>query len=474
MENTHTEYEKFIHNKTHLSGDFGFDPVFMPDMLFDFQKHLTTWSLKKGRSAMFADCGLGKTFMQLTWAENVVRKEAKPVLVLTPLAVGAQTMIEAEKLGVDAIRCRDGKLQKSARIVIANYEKLHLFDCNDFAAVVCDESSILKNPDGVTKAVVTEFMRKMKYRLLCTATAAPNDFIELGTSSEALGDLGYMDMLGRFFKNAQNSMHPSVYRHRGMDFAKLNESAKWRFRGHSEQDFWRWVCSWARAVRKPSDLGYSDENFKLPELLTHQHVVKARTVNPDFLFDMPAVGLDEQRKERSRTCQERCEMASEIANGLKEPVVVWCHLNREGDILTKMIPDAVQLSGDDSDERKEEVFSGFSSGQIRVIVTKPKIASMGMNWQHCARQVMFPSHSFEQFYQAIRRSWRFGQKRNVTVDVITSEGEANVLNNLQRKAEAAEKMFANLVSLMNNELKIESENKHTNQTTLPSWLSSTN
>ena len=467
-----TTYETFISSKTHLSGNFGFKPIWIPEILFGFQRHLTEWALLKGRGAMFADCGLGKSFMQLTWAENVVRKENKPVIVLTPLAVGAQTLIEAEKIGVEAVRSRDGKFPPGSRIVIANYEKLHLFSREDFAGVVCDESSILKNVDGSTKAAVTEFMRKMKYRLLCTATAAPNDFIELGTSSEALGDLGYMDMLGRFFKNAQNSMHPSVYRHRGMDFQKLNESAKWRFRGHSEKDFWRWVCSWARAVRRPSDMGFSDKGFELPDLLTHQHIVKARTQNPDFLFSMPAVGLDEQRKERSRTCQERCEMAADIANSHDESIVTWCHLNREGDLLTKLIPDAVQVSGDDTDERKEEVFNGFSSGQIRVIVTKPKIASMGMNWQHCARQVMFPSHSFEQYYQAIRRSWRFGQKRNVVVDVITSEGEANVLNNLQRKAEAAEKMFANLVFLMNDELRIESENLHTKETKLPSWLPS--
>jgi hypothetical protein len=465
-----TTYDEFIASKTHLAGDFGFDPLWMPQNIFGFQESLTTWALKKGRGAMFADCGLGKTLMQLTWAENVVRKTNKPVLVLTPLAVGAQTVIEAEKFGIEAYRSKGGGITKSSKTVIANYERLHLFNANDFSGVVCDESSILKNYDGATKAVITEFMRKLKYRLLCTATAAPNDFIELGTSSEALGDLGYMDMLGRFFKNAQNSLHPSVYRHRGLDFNRLNESAKWRFRGHSEQDFWRWVCSWARACRKPSDLGFSDRGFELPELTTRQHVVKSMTANPDYLFDMPAVGLDEQRKERSRTCQERCEMAAEIANNLNEPVVAWCHLNREGDLMEKLMPDAVQISGDDSDDRKEEVFGSFADGSIRVIITKPKIASLGMNWQHCARQVIFPSHSFEQFYQAIRRSWRFGQKRDVIVDVITSEGEANVLNNLQRKAQSAEVMFAKLVSLMNNELKIEQENLHTNKPQLPQWL----
>jgi hypothetical protein len=452
-------YDAFLAQKTHLAGSFGFEPTFLPDKLFPFQRALVEWATRKGRAAMFADCGLGKTFMQLTWAQNVVEKTNGRVLILTPLAVGAQTLIEASKLGVEAMRSADGKVG-AIKIVIANYERLHYFNPDDFAGVVCDESSILKNFDGATKAAVTDFMRKLPYRLLCTATAAPNDFVELGTSSEALGDLGYMDMLGRFFKKTETTMSRK----------DENRSGLYRFRGHSEQDFWRWVCSWSRAIRKPSDMGFSDEGFDLPPLNARQHVVKARTANPEFLFDLPAVGLAEQRAERSRTCQERCEIAAEIASGLKEPVVSWCYLNREGDLLTKIIPDAVQISGDDSDERKEEVFTAFSAGQIRVIVTKPKIASLGMNWQHCARQTMFPSHSFEQYYQAIRRSWRFGQKRPVTVDVITSEGEANVLSNLQRKAEAAESMFRHLVSLMNNELRIEQENKHLIQATTPSWL----
>ena len=454
------DYEKFLDGKRQLSGNFGFRPTFMPEMLFGFQKELVRLAVEKGRFAEFADCGLGKTFIQLTWAQNVVEKTNRPVLILTPLAVGHQTVIEAAKLGVDAIRCPDGKLSPDHKIFVANYERLHYFNPNDFSGCVCDESSILKNFDGVIKAAITDFMRKMKYRLLCTATAAPNDFVELGTSSEALGDLGHMDMLGRFFKKTESTMSRK----------DENRSGLYRFRGHAEKDFWRWVCSWSRSIRKPSDMGYSDDGFTLPELNTRQHIVKARTGNPEYLFDMPANGLAEQRAERSRSVTERCEMAAYIANGSKEQFVSWCYLNREGDALTKMIDGAVQVSGDDADEFKEETFSAFASGQIRVVVTKPKIAGMGLNWQHCHRQTFFPSHSFEQWYQSIRRCWRFGQKNPVTVDVITSEGETNVLANLMRKSEAADRMFANLVSIMKNELVLEKLESKKQNIEIPNWI----
>jgi len=452
-------YTDFINQKTHLTGQFGFDLIWMPDELFGFQRYLTEWTIRKGRGAVFADCGLGKTPMQLTVAQNVHLKTGKRVLLATPLAVGPQTVKESSKFGIYAERSKDGKLT-DAPITITNYERLHLFNSDDFIGMVCDESSILKNVDGKTKALVTDFMRKMPYRFLYTATAAPNDFIELGTSSEALGELGYMDMLSKFFKKNEATVSRK----------DENRSGLYRFRGHSERDFWRWVCSWSRAVRRPSDLGFEDAGFDLPELTTRQHTVQSRTANPEFLFDMPAVGLAEQRAERSRTCQERCEMAAEISNGTDDAVVSWCYLNREGDLLTKMIKDAVQVSGDDSDDRKEEVFEAFASGQLKKLVTKPLIASSGLNWQHCNRQTFFPSHSFEQWYQSIRRSWRFGQTRPVTVDIITSEGEANVLANLQRKAEAAERMFANLVHLMNNELAIQKTEYNSQPTEIPQWL----
>jgi hypothetical protein len=461
-------YDKFIDEKSQLGGNHGFKPTFVPDFLFDFQKSLLDFMVVKGRAAAMADCGLGKTPLQLCWAQNIVEKTNKPVLILTPLAVGSQTVREAEKFGIEAKQSRDGKI--NSKIVVTNYQQLGKFDWQDFGGAACDESSILKNFDGAIKNEITQFMKKLPYRSLYTATAAPNDYIELGTSSEALGELGYMDMLARFFKNAQNSLHPSVYRHRGMDFQKLNESAKWRFRGHAERDFWRWVCSWARAVRRPSDLGFSDKGYILPKLETVEHIVKANSTSAGYLFDLPAVGLAEQRAERRRTMRERCELAARLISDTKKPAIAWCHLNDEGHLMEELIADSVEVDGNDSDEFKEETFEAFSKGQIRVLISKGVIAGYGLNWQHCAHQTFFPSHSFEQYYQCVRRSWRFGQKNPVRVDVIASEGEQGVLSNLNRKAQAAEVMFAKLVELINQELKIETKTNNNNQITKPSWL----
>ena len=455
--NTET-YEQFLHQKSQLGGEFGFKPSFLPDFLFPFQRALLEWAISKGRAAIFADCGLGKTAMQLVWCQNVVEKTNGNVLILTPLAVGAQTVKEADKFGMQAAQSRDGKV--AGKITVTNYHQLHKFDPNDFVGCVCDESSILKSFDGAIKSQITNFMRKMPYRLLCTATAAPNDYIELGTSSEALGHLGFTDMVNRFFKKSDTTMsRKDEYRH-----------GIYRFRGHSERDFWRWVCSWARAVRTPSDLGFDDADYILPELTTAEHVITSRKSNPNFLFDMPAVGLAEQRAERRRTIEERCEKAAGLIADTGKAAVAWCHLNDEGNLLEKMIPGSVEVDGKDSDEFKEEKFEAFASGEIRVLISKPVIAGFGLNWQHCSHQTFFPSHSFEQWYQSIRRSWRFGQKNRVHIDVITSEGESGVLANMKRKAEQAEKMFRTLVGLINDELKItKTETKKTN-TTLPSWL----
>lgn len=461
-------YPAFIQSKTQLGGDSGFEPLWMPDFLMEFQKSLLGWGIRKGRAAKFADCGLGKTIMQLVWAQNVIQKTNKPVLILTPLAVAAQTVREGEKFGIEVTKCSDGNFGAS-KCVVTNYERLHHFNPHDFAGVVCDESSILKNFDGATKAAVTEFMRLLKYRLLCTATAAPNDYIELGTSAEALGVMGYMDMLGMFFKTADGSGAAHGGRG-GRHGAKVHMGGKFRFRGHGEHDFWRWVCSWARAVRKPSDLGFDDGAFILPPMTTTQHVIAARTKNTEFLFDLPAHGLSEQRAERRRTLQERCEKVAELVNNTGKPAVSWCNLNDEGNLLAELIPDATQVSGTDSDEEKEEAFEAFAKGEIRVLISKAVIAGLGLNWQHCAHQTWFPSHSFEQLYQGTRRSWRFGQKSPVQIDMITSEGEADVLKNLQRKTDAAAAMFAQLVALMNNELHIQKPNPFTNKQAIPSWL----
>lgn len=452
-------YAEFLARKGQLNWNHGFDPIWMPSCLFDFQEALVSWAIEKGRGAILSDCGTGKTAMQLVWAENVVRYTNKPVLILTPLAVAAQTVQEAPKFGVDCRRSKDGSVASGARVVVTNYEQLHKFDPKEFAGCVCDESSAIKSFDGQRKAEVTEFMRKMRYRLLCTATAAPNDYIELGTSSEALGEMGYMDMLSRFFKNDQNSNNPN----------RIWAGEKWRFKHHAEVPFWKWVASWARACRKPSDLGFDDGSFVLPELIERDTVVRANKRAAGFLFEVPAVGLNEQRDELRRSMNERCEAAAERCS--KTPSsVAWCHLNEEGDLLEKLIPGCVQVSGRDSDEQKEEKFSAFASGEARVLVTKPKIGAWGLNWQHCAHMTFFPSHSFEQYYQSVRRCWRFGQKSKVVVDVIATEGQADVLRNLKRKAESSDQMFTQLVAHMNAAVAIVQTNKFTKKQEVPSWL----
>lgn len=466
-------YGAFLAGKAQLGSGDGFEPPYMPDFLFDFQKALMEWAVRQGRAAIFADCGLGKTPIQLAWAENVVRHTNERVLVLTPLAVSRQTIAEAEKFGIEAHRANGGELHPG--INVTNYERLHHFDPADFAGVVCDESSILKSFDGARRGEITEFMRQVDYRLLATATAAPNDYIELGTSSEALGHLGYTDMLWRFFKNDQNTIKPVVYRHHGQSFTKLvdaalDDAAKWRFKGHAETPFWRWVCSWARAVRRPSDLGFDDAGFVLPPLIERDHLVESDTTAPGFLFSLPAVGLAEQREERRRTIKERCDKVAALVSDTGQPALVWCHLNEEGDRLAASIKDAVQISGADSDEAKEEKFLAFSGGEARVLVTKPKIGAWGLNFQHCAHVTSFPSHSFEQYYQGVRRCWRFGQKRAVTVDVVTTEGEKSVLQNLQRKAAAADKMFTALVAHMNDSINIDRGVTFTQREEAPAWL----
>lgn len=466
-----SEYAEFLHQKAQLTGMSGFDPLPVPDQLFDFQRELVEWSVRKGRAAIFADCGLGKTPMQLAWADNVARKSNGRVLILTPLAVAQQTLAESEKFGIESWRSFDGK--PHGDITITNYEKLHLFNPSDYVGVVCDESSILKSFDGSRRKQITEFARRLPYRLLATATAAPNDYTELGTSSEALGALGYTDMLTRFFKNDQgNAIRTVVYRHAGQGkrFDKLDEAAKWRFKGHAEQPFWRWVCSWARAIRRPSDLGFDDGRFVLPELIEREHLVDSTTLAEGMLFSLPAVGLKEQREERRRTIRERCEKNAALVADTGEQALVWCHLNDEGDLLEQMIPGAVQISGSDSDERKEEVFLGFAAGKIRVLITKPKIGAWGLNFQRCAHVTFFPSHSFEQYYQGVRRCWRFGQTRPVRVDIITTEGEKEVLKNLQRKAEAADKMFAGLVANMNDAIAIDRGHAFIHAEQVPAWL----
>ncbi len=767
-------YGEFIEHKAQLGDDAGFDPLWVPEFLYDFQAALLEWSLRKGKAAIFADCGTGKTPIQLAWAENVCRHTDKPVLILTPLAVSQQTVREAEKFGIDCQASREGKVMP--RVTVTNYERLHYFDASAFGGVVLDEcfppdakidvfnidkvstlkyikdiqpgdrvlntygadhvkrthkrqinrairistargditcsenhpfftlhgwrcaqdlqpgdllmetdaamrlvrsgvhpaipsnedaaflrsvllsemadehsrtqgegsqssssskargfgfqmvarresgsketdranhraqsnerpegegqgicyiaengaqafrawwewsrpdcsstsfagragsdvdsrvclvagpqnygvsyplqarlgerrqenshrsgrqlslrpeasrreegcqagfsrvdcveileqghpgleryrdgdghvyfydlevaqhpsfsvngllvhnSSAIKHFTGARQRAITQFMARVPYRLLCTATAAPNDYIELGTSSEALGQLGYMDMLGMFFVNEENTLHRTWGIH-------LN----WRFKKHAEQRFWRWVSSWARAMRRPSDLGFDDARFILPPLTVKETVLSTDYKPPGELFHSPARTLDEQRAERKATIQERCERTAAMVNH-SAACVVWCHINAEADALVRMIPGAEQVKGSDDDDDKEARLVAFSQGNLRVLVTKPKIGAWGLNWQHCAHMTMFPSHSYEQYYQAIRRCWRYGQTRPVQVDIISSEGEAGVVQNMKRKEQMADTMFSSLVAEMNSAVKIKRATAATITEEVPSWL----
>jgi hypothetical protein len=471
------DYDAFIRSKSHEGLDGGFEPEFLPDFLFDFQRSLVQWAVRKGRAAIFADCGLGKTAMQLVWAENVRRKTGKPVLILTPLAVGAQTVAEGECFGIACQRSNDGKANDG--ITVTNYEKLHLFNAADFGAVAADESSIIKHSTGATQKAVTRFMAKIPYRSLWTATAAPNDYTELGTSSEALGGLSHSEMLHTFFKQMDQKTTDQYERKvanlekQKQHFAKVSfrvsqAIAGWRLKGHAHDHFWRWVCSWARACRRPSDMGFSDKGFDLPQLIEREHIVKPNRPSDGWLFTLPAFGLSEEREERRRTLTERCSLAAELVNH-DRPAIVWCHLNEEGDTLERIIPGSVQVSGRTEDDEKEAAYQDFKIGAKRVLILKPKIGAWGMNWQFCNHVVTFASHSYEQYYQSVRRCWRFGQKQPVTVDIIASEGEVRVRDNMGRKSLQADKMFSELVAKMNSAMVLERTKKQT-AVNLPNWM----
>lgn len=476
-------YAALLERKTSVGCDKGFSPRWMPDSLFPFQAHLVEWSIRKGRSAILADCGLGKSFMQLVWAENVVRHTNRPVLILTPLAVAEQTVRESAKFGIEATRSQDGAFS-SAKIVVTNYERLHYFDQSQFSGVVCDESSILKSFSGKTRKQVSRFLSKIPYRLLCTATAAPNDYVELGSSSEALGELTHSDMLRRFFTQLDDKGQKrelkkqeeaeSLISHDPSYFKKLafrvsQTIGQWRLRHHAVQHFWRWVCSWARACRMPSDLGFDDAGFILPELIERDHIITPSSPPPGRLFNLPAVGMHEEREERKRTLEERCGLVANLVSH-DQPAVVWCHTNAEADRLAEMIPHAEQIAGRTPDERKIELYQAFANKSLRVLVIKPKIGAWGLNWQHCGHVVTFVTHSYEQYYQSVRRCWRFGRTEPVRLDVVATEGEALVLQNLRSKAKKADAMFSSLVQEMADSTRVNRTDIYTKKVKAPSWL----
>ena len=434
------EYEEFVKHKKHLLGNFGFDPNYVPDMAFDFQRHIIETAIKKGRMAIFADTGLGKTLIQLSIAKNIIQHTNKKVLILTPLAVAFQFLLEAEKLGIDDIEySKDGKHTK--KIVVCNYERLHYFNSNDFEGVILDESSILKNFDGQIKNQVNTFIKKIPYRYCSTATPSPNDFIELGTTSEALGYMGYMDMLGKFFKNNQGSI----------DGRNRNVGEKFYLKPHAENDFFAWVNQWAMMVKMPSDLGFSNERYVLPELIINKHMVENKSqiaIDGQIqMFNIVAKNFNEIRHEQKNTELERCEKAIELANG--KTSVYWCNTNNESKLLREMDSNAVEIIGSQSIDKKEEILLAFANGQIERLITKAKMTSMGLNWQHCNHSVFFPTFSYEQYYQAIRRFWRFGQTKDVTIDMVISDGQTRVVEALQQKTEKAIQLHENLTRNVN-------------------------
>ena len=432
-------YKEFLESKRHSIGNAGFEPVYIPEMAFDFQREIIKRATLKGRMAVFADTGLGKTLIQLSLAQNVVKHTKGKVLILTPLAVAFQFILEAEKMGIDDIEySKDGNHTRS--IVICNYERLHYFNKEDFKGVVLDESSILKNFEGKIKNEVTGFVKKIPYRFLSTATPSPNDFIELGTSSEALGYMGYTDMLGKFFKNNNNSIDP---KHAG---------EKWYLKPHAEKDFFSWVNQWAIMVKMPSDLGFSDEKYILPELNINTHKIKNKSllsVNGQIqMFNKKAKGFNEVRHEVKQTIKERCEKAVELAKG--KTSVYWCNLNEESKLIKELDREAVEIIGSQTMEKKEQILLDFAQGKIKRIITKAKMTGMGLNWQHCQHSVFFPTYSYEQYYQSIRRFWRFGQKKDVTIDMVISDGQESVLESLQVKTRKARELHENLVKDVNN------------------------
>lgn len=455
-----SDYAKFLEAKRHSTGSYGFDPCWMPDGAFDFQQSIITKAVTKGRMGIFADTGLGKTLMQLAIAENVVRHTNGRVLILTPLAVAFQFIDEAARIGVESIsHSKDGKI--SAKITVCNYERLHLLDPSDFQCVMLDESSILKNFAGKIRDQVVSFIRKVPYRYLSTATPSPNDFIELGNSSEALGYMGYMDMLTRFFRSNQNSV----------DSNNRNIGEKFYLKPHAEQDFFAWVNQWSIMVKRPSDLGFSDKGYELPALHVNRHMVhndKSWCVDDQqSLFAMPAQRLTEVREEQKLTVAERCERAAALA--AEKTSVYWCNLNEESETLSRLDSDAVEITGGMSIDKKEEILVSFARGEIKRLITKAKMTSMGLNWQHCNHTVFFPTYSYEQYYQAIRRFWRFGQKNEVTCDMVISEGQERVIEALEQKTQKAIELYGNLVAAANRDFSIKT--KEFNQSiNLPEFL----
>jgi DNA modification methylase len=431
-------YNEFLKQKIVKIQNYGFETKeTINDALFDYEKAAVNWGLKRGKSLLGFDTGLGKTLMQLEWAKHVTLHTGKPVLILAPLAVSNQTIREGLKLGITVNQCR-----KQSDVVpginITNYEMIHHFVASEFSGIVLDESSILKSYSGKYKQMLIAMFKNTEFKLCCTATPAPNDYMELGNHSEFLNVMSRTEMLAMFFV------------HDG------GETQKWRLKGHAEKDFWKWLSTWALMVKHPSDIGFDDTRFVLPKLNIILHTVETENKTTDTLFDMPAYGLSETRDARKNSIKERIEIVAKIANGLDESVIVWCDFNKESEMLKQSISGVVEIKGADSNEHKEKSMLGFADGSIQKIVTKPSIGGFGMNFQICSKVIFAGlNYSWESFYQAVRRCWRFGQTKQVDVHVVLSVNELSVWESLQRKQLENDEMSKNMVKHMESFMKEE-------------------
>ena len=435
-------YEDFIKTKQFKDVKSGFEPGDLNKNLFEFQEAITRWALRRGRAAIFANTGLGKTLMQMAWAEKVCEHTGGRVLVVAPLAVAKQSVNEAAKFGVTAQYVREQPSVKLSEILVTNYEMLDKFDLSTFEGIVLDESSILKNRDGKTRKAIIESCQRIPYRLSCTATPSPNDHMELGNQAEFLGVMGMNEMLAMFFT------------HDG------GNTSKWRLKGHGERKFWEWMATWAVTITKPSDLGFSNEFYDLPPLVMHERLVKSPESGTSLFVDI-AQTLTERRQAKKDTLDARVEEVASLCNGNDDQWLVWCHTNAESDALKAAIDGGVEVKGSDSADHKESAMQGFTDGTVRVLISKPSICGFGMNWQHC-RNMAFVGldDSYEQMYQAIRRCWRFGQTMPVNVYIVTAETLGAIKKNIERKERQMEQMQMRMVDHMRTAMQKEIKGAH--------------
>lgn len=432
-------YESFVASKRRSEIATGHQPSNLNEHLFDFQHAIVSWSIRRGRSAIFADTGLGKTLMQLSWADEVASHNGGIVLILAPLAVSEQTIEQGKTFGIDVNRVPHGGTPNAPGVWITNYERMDSIDFTDLHGLVLDESSILKSHDGKTRQRIIDSAQGIPYRLSCTATPSPNDFEELGNQCEFLGVMSRTEMLATYFVN------------------DTGDTGTWRLKGWGASKFWEWMGSWSVVLRNPSDLGFDGSKYILPAPQYIEHVVKTDVIG-DELFSRPAMGLAERRKAQRDSIEARCHALAEVVNAdTSEPWLIWCHLNDEAELLQSLITGSINVQGSDKAEYKAEQMMAFSHGKLRVLISKPKICGFGMNWQHCARMAFVGlDDSFEKFYQAVRRCYRFGQKRSVQVHLFTAENEGQILENLKRKEkqhhEMSENMVEHIKDIMNKEL----------------------